>query len=108
MFDEKTAILNSRRVFGHSSNGIPVTDGLARFILTNKAYRCITGYTSKELASTGCASITHPGNLIENKLVARRIEAGNIGNSVSKKRNIRRNGVWVRNCVSCGTARGRW
>ena len=105
MFDEKAAILTVCRALEHSSIGLAVIDPAGRFVLTNKAYRRITGCTAEELASTGCTFTAHPGDLIENQRLAGRFAAGEIDNSAYETRYIRRNGDVIRVRMSVSIVR---
>ena len=85
-----------------SAIGIAVNDLTGRFLLVNRAFCEITGYSEQELMFRTYQSITHPDDLASNLRLARRMFAGEVRSIVYKKRYIRKDSaiVWVRNNVS--------
>lgn len=90
------------KVFDHCPIGLAVMDPAGHFVLTNKAYRDIGGYTEKDLKSRNAAAMAHPEDLIENGQLVKGMRSGDIDNSVGERRYICKDGdiVWVRQCIS--------
>ena len=82
--------------------GVSVNDLSGRFLLVNRAYCRMTGYSERELESRTFQSITHPDDLDGNRRLARRMLAGEISSILYEKRYIRKESeiIWVRNSVS--------
>ncbi len=83
--------------FDNALLGIVITDCEGRFLLVNKAYSKLTGYSQKELYSDNFLSITYPDDLEWNKVVFDSLERGEINSFDINKRYIRKDGcvIWV-------------
>jgi PAS domain S-box-containing protein len=90
-----------RNIFDQATAGIAQVDLTGRFLLVNRRFCEITGYTADQLREKACADITHPDDracdraMFETALAAREPY-------VIEKRYVRPDGspVWVRNSVS--------
>ena len=102
MADKKVETLRSRSEAKEPRAGITVNDLTGRFLLVNRAYCEITGYSEGELEARTFQSITHPEDLRSNWRLARRMFAGEVSRIVYEKRYIRKDSgiVRVRNSVS--------
>jgi PAS domain S-box-containing protein len=83
--------------FDNASLGIVLTDYEGRFLLVNKAYSNITGYSQEELHSHSFSFITHPDDLEWNSSVVSSLKSGEIDSFDINKRYIRKDGctIWV-------------
>jgi len=81
--------------------GITVNDLTGRFIIVNRHYCELTGYSEQELKSRNFQSITHPDDVCDNWRLARRLSAGDLDSAIYEKRYIRKDGqiIRVRNSV---------
>ena len=81
--------------------GITVNDLTGRFIIANRHYCELTGYSEQELKSRNFQSITHPDDVCDNWRLARRLSAGDLDSAIYEKRYIRKDGqiIRVRNSV---------
>jgi PAS domain S-box-containing protein len=81
--------------------GITVNDLTGRFIIVNRHYCELTGYSEQELKSRNFQLITHPDDVCDNWRLARRLSTGDLDSAVYEKRYIRKDGqiIRVRNSV---------
>jgi len=81
--------------------GITVNDLTGRFIIVNRHYCELTGYSEQELKSRNFESITHPDDVCDSWRLARRLSAGDLDCAIYEKRYIRKDGqiIRVRNSV---------
>jgi len=100
--DRMAKALQFRTASEGSVIGIAANDLTGRFLLVNRAFCEITGYSEQELTSRTFQSITHPDDLESNRRLARRMFAGELRSIVYQKRYIRKDSriIWVRNNVS--------
>ena len=87
-----------RAAFSHAPIGMVLTDLAGKMIQSNQAYCAITGYEPSELPAINFLSLTHPGELAENRDLFQRLIANEIPSYVLEKRIFRKSGetVWVR------------
>ena len=87
--------LNS--VFRGSSLGIVVYADDGRFVLTNRAYQELHGYSDEELRRTTVYEITHEADRGRMATELRRLYAGEVAEVKIEKRHFRRDGamIWV-------------
>ena len=102
MADTKVQTRRSQSKLKGEEIGVSVNDLSGRFLLVNRAYCRMTGYSERELESRTFQSITHPDDLDDNRRLARRMLAGEISSILYEKRYIRKESeiIWVRNSVS--------
>jgi len=83
--------------FNNASLGITMIDRDSRFVLVNKAFCELTGYSQEELHNGSYADITHPSDLPANQVAVAQLVNGEQTSFVMDKRYIRKEGqvVWV-------------
>src|SRR5437868_361503 len=83
-----------------SAIGMAITD-TKRFVLVNRAFCRITGYSEEELQNRDWMSITHPEDRQVNVTLGNRMLAGELPAFLIEKRYITKRGstVWVRNSI---------
>ncbi|WP_046867407.1 PAS domain S-box protein [Microvirga massiliensis] len=90
-----------RALFEQTTGGIAQVDTTGCFLLVNRRYCDIVGYTEAELLGMRMQDITHPEDLPNNAILFQQmIEAGT--SFVIEKRYVRKDGslVWVNNSVA--------
>jgi PAS domain S-box-containing protein len=88
--------------FDNASLGIVLTDYAGRFLLVNKAYSDLTGYSQEELYCNNFLFITHPDDIEWNRLVINSLKNGETNSLDINKRYIRKDGrsIWVNHQVT--------
>jgi len=91
-----------RAVFDNSAVGISVTDTHGRFIVTNRAYQEMVGYSQEELRNLTYMDLTDEQDRPLNAALAAENWAGKLPQYQLEKRYRRRDGrsIWVRISVS--------
>jgi PAS domain S-box-containing protein len=91
-----------RSVFENSAIGVALTDLNGRFLVTNRVYQGMLGYTEEELQKLSFLDITHEEDFEANRTLIAELLAGKRQQFQIEKQYRRKNGslVWVRNNVS--------
>lgn len=91
-----------RATFDRAPVGVAHVASDGTFLLVNKRYGDIVGFSPEELASKTYQEITHPDDLAEDERQARAVLAGEIDSYAMEKRYITKSGdaVWVNLTVS--------
>ena len=91
-----------RTAFAHAGVGLALTGLDGRFLLVNRAFCQITGYSETEICSSGFVLVTHPDDRRTDQELIARMMSGETNNFRIEKRYIREDGnvVWVHNSVS--------
>ena len=94
-----------RTTFENAAVGIAHVAPDGRWLLVNKRYCEIVGYTAEELAEKTFQDITHPEDIAVDLAQRHRVLSGAISNFSMEKRYIRKNGspIWVN--LTVGSAR---
>ena len=94
-----------RTTFENAAVGIAHVDPNGRWLLVNKRYCEIVGYTAEELAGKTFHDITHPDDIAVDLAQRQRVLSGAISNFSMEKRYIRKEGspIWVN--LTVGSAR---
>ena len=93
---------HQRLAFEAAKTGMAVTGVDGSFLLVNRALCELLGYTREELLDTDIYAVTHPDDLAESAIQARRLLMGTSDNEVVEKRYFHRDGhvVWCRVCAT--------
>ena len=86
-----------RSIFENSSVGMARTDPRGRFLLANRAYQEMLGYTMEELGSLTLEAVTHPDDWTRHRKLFQRMIKGEIAAFEIQKRYVRKDGseFWV-------------
>ncbi len=92
-----------RTTFENAAVGISHVAPGGRWVLVNKRYCEIVGYTAEELAGKTFQDITHPDDLAVDLAQRERLLSGAISHFSMEKRYIRKDGspIWVNLTVGC-------
>ncbi|WP_234733339.1 PAS domain S-box protein [Tellurirhabdus bombi] len=84
--------------FDNASVGIVITDVQGHYLLTNKAYSTIVGYTPEELYNHNSTAISHPEDIPRIAVLLRRLLEGKIPSFTVERRYLRKDGstIWVK------------
>ncbi len=82
-----------RATFEHAPVGIFTVDAADRFLLVNRRYCEITGYTPEEIRSRTRIDVVHPDDRSRDAEVARRVRSGEIDVGTLERRGQRRDGT---------------
>ncbi|HNX16853.1 MAG TPA: PAS domain S-box protein [Methanoregula sp.] len=85
-----------RRIFENSLHGIAIVDKDYRFVMVNRKFCDMMGYTSEELLKGSFVDITHPDHLEHDLTEVEKIFAGKIPFYRTEKRYIKKDGsvIW--------------
>ncbi len=91
-----------RLIFENSPAGIVLTDPRGIFVLTNRAYQEMVGYTEEELRSLSFMDITYEEDRPVNRELARQVWDGRLKEFRHVKRYRRKDGklIWARSTVA--------
>lgn len=91
-----------RAIFENSAIGIALTDPNGVFMVTNRAYQEMLGYTDEELCRLSYVEITYEEDCPANMALGADLWNGEISQFRHEKRYRRKDGtlIWVRNTVS--------
>ncbi len=94
-----------RTTFENAAVGIAHVAPNGQWLLVNRRYREIIGYTAEELAGKTFQDITHPDDIAADLAQRQRVLSGAISNFSMEKRYIRKDGapVWIN--LTVGSAR---
>lgn len=83
--------------FNNADIGIMLSDTAGNFMLVNKAFSSMTGYTQDELNSSNFFAITHPDDLAYNREITAPLYNGEVTSVQFHKRYVRKDGsdFWV-------------
>jgi PAS domain S-box-containing protein len=97
-----------RSIFENSGVGIAQNDPRGYFVLTNRAYQKMVGYTATELQTLSWVDITYEEDRRANYELGAELWAGKLPLFQIEKRYRRKDGnlIWVRNTVSLGPGIG--
>src|SRR5213082_322529 len=97
---EREALLGA--VFDQSAVGIAVTDRIARFIRSNRAFQEMIGYDARELRSLSHVDITYAEDLPQNRELMAELARGTRSSYTFEKRYCRKDGrlIWAHVTVS--------
>ncbi len=86
-----------RTIFENAAVGIALIALDARFLMANKRFSEIVGYSTQELATRSFHDITHPDDLAADLAQRKRMLSGIVSNYSMEKRYIRKDGraIWV-------------
>lgn len=87
-----------RGMFLHSAVGIAQTSVDGKWLLSNKRFCEVLGYTQAELQEKTVLDVTHPDDRTDYRTVRERLVAGEISSWSNERRYIRKDGaiVWAR------------
>ncbi|MGE0357804.1 MAG: EAL domain-containing protein [Burkholderiales bacterium] len=87
-----------REAFDGTSVGLTLVSLEGEYLVVNRAYCEITGYTKRELVGTSCRRLTHPDDLAADEAALAQARDCGTAPPVAEKRMVRRDGkvVWVR------------
>ena len=94
-----------RTTFENAAVGIAHVDPNGRWLIVNKRYCEIVGYTAEELAGMTFHDITHPDDIAVDLAQRQRLLSGALSNFSMEKRYVRKDGspIWVN--LTVGSAR---
>jgi PAS domain S-box-containing protein len=87
-----------RAIFEMAGRGKALTDTTGRFLMVNRAYCEITGYSAEELRARTFYDITHPDDRAQDALAIQQLTRGDLATHEREKRYVRKDGVvvWAR------------
>jgi PAS domain S-box-containing protein len=93
---------NFQLIIEHAPIGIVIIDKNYKWLLTNKRFSEITGYSREELQHLTFLDITHKDDIELNLNLYGQLTSGKVDEYVYEKRYVRKNGqiLWVRLTVA--------